>query len=65
MSGRRGEQNRFSKLVEIDVLAMRALDELGVSPYVLAKIFLVSRPQAKRVVRGVKWGWLTWETYGG
>lgn len=58
MSGHRGSKNKFAKLIDLDVYAMRALYRCGMSPYVLAKIFEISRPHAKRIVRGEKWGWL-------
>lgn len=58
MSGHRGSKNRCAKLIDADVCAMRALHKLGLSPYLLAKIFEVSRPHAKRIVRGEKWSWL-------
>lgn len=58
MSGFRGTKHWSNKLIETDVLAMRALFLLGLSPYLLAKIFQVSRPHAKRIVRGEKWTWL-------
>lgn len=58
MSGHRGVKNQFSKLDELDVRIMRALYAIGFSPYLIARVFGVSRPHAKRIVRGVKWAWL-------
>ncbi len=58
VSGYRGVRNQFAKLDELDVRVMRALHENGFSPHRLAKIFGVSRPHAKRIVRKEKWGWL-------
>lgn len=58
MSGYRGVKNQFAKLTELDVRVMRALYASGFSPHRLAKIFSVSRPHAKRIVRGEKWAWL-------
>jgi hypothetical protein len=59
MSAKRGENNQRSKLTEVDVFVLRALVAIGYSPYLLAKIFDVSRPHVKRVARGEKWSWLT------
>ena len=58
MSAHRGTKNRFSKLIEADVFVMRTLFDAGFSPYVLARIFDISRPHAKRIVRREKWSWL-------
>lgn len=58
MSAPRGEKNKCSKLTELDVIAMRCMGSIGFSPYLLGKIFGVSRVQARRVLRGTKWGWL-------
>lgn len=58
MPGHRGQLNRFAKLIEEDVIAMRILYHEGWSPYLLGNIFGVSRPHAKRICRGEKWGWL-------
>lgn len=59
MSAQRGEKNRRSKLTAAEVFALRALVAHGLSPYLLARIFDVSRPHVKRVARGEKWSWLS------
>jgi hypothetical protein len=58
MSGYRGVKNRFAKLIDADVLAMRTLHEQGWSLHFLSRIFQVSRTHTKRIVRGEKWAWL-------
>jgi len=58
MAAVRGTQHKLAKLTDADVIAMRCLHTQGFSPYLLAKVFDVSRPHAKRIVRGEKWGWL-------
>lgn len=58
MSAPRGVNNRFHKLTEADVFVMRELYDAGFSPYVIAWIFDVSRPHAKRIVRREKWSWM-------
>jgi hypothetical protein len=59
MSAPRGVKNQFHKLCELDVFVIRFLFQQGYSPYLLAKIFNISRPHAKRIGRMEKWSWMT------
>lgn len=58
MSGYRGTKSKLSKLVDAEVVALRALHLMGWSQYMLARVFVISRTHAKRIVQGTKWSWL-------
>lgn len=48
----RGERNHRYKITEKDVKDIRLYSMAGIAPYVIAKIFDISKPQTYRIING-------------